>query len=236
MVNVRDYSRTPAQRGWGAGWPSCAGAAGNLVTVTADRSGARFNVHRRIAVLVDALIDWTEAQGYLGKPGQCGAYNCRPIAGTDTSSLHAWALALDWNWIDNPYTSTGRHTMPDWMPQRWARYGFGWGGWYSGARKDFMHLEFMGGPADADELTALALAELRGPSASSTVLRLGSTGDAVKALQARLNRDYPAYSHLVVDGDFGLATERVVKEFQRRAGLVVDGVAGPATLARLGLR
>lgn len=243
-VNVRDYSKTAAQRGWGAGWPSCSGAAGNIVTVTADRSGARMNVHRRISVLVDTLADWTEAQGYLAKPAQTGAYNCRPIGGTNTPSNHSWGLAVDWNWTDNPYTTTGRHSMPDWMPATWSRYGFGWGGWYTGAQKDWMHLEFMGTPADADECTARALADLRGtgsttPTApsvpSSTLLRNGSTGDAVKALQARLNRDYPLYSHLAVDGVFGPATEAVVREFQKRARLAVDGIAGPMTLGRLGL-
>lgn len=60
-------------------------------------------------------------------------------------------------------------------------------------------------------------------------------GERVKALQARLNRDYPAYSRLDVDGEFGPMTEAVVKEFQLRSALVVDGIAGPATLAALGL-
>lgn len=73
------------------------------------------------------------------------------------------------------------------------------------------------------------------PPAPSGVLQVGSTGPAVKALQGRLNRDYPAYSKLVADGVFGAATERVVREFQRRSNLAVDGVAGPATLAKLGL-
>lgn len=67
------------------------------------------------------------------------------------------------------------------------------------------------------------------------VLVLGSQGDRVRALQERLNRDYPAYSNLAVDGDYGHATVAVVKEFQRRAGLKVDGEAGPRTLAKLGL-
>lgn len=60
-------------------------------------------------------------------------------------------------------------------------------------------------------------------------------GDRVRALQIRLNRDYPAYSRLAVDGDFGPLTEGVVREFQRRAALTVDGIAGPATLAALNL-
>ena len=56
--------------------------------------------------------------------------------------------------------------------------------------------------------------------------------DLVRLLQARLNRDYPLYSNLVVDGIYGRRTTAVVREFQRRAGLQV---AGPQTLGRLGL-
>lgn len=69
----------------------------------------------------------------------------------------------------------------------------------------------------------------------AVVLRPGDSNDLVRLLQARLNRDYPLYSNLVVDGIYGPATTGVVREFQRRAGLVVDGVAGPQTLGRLGL-
>ncbi len=60
-------------------------------------------------------------------------------------------------------------------------------------------------------------------------------GERVLALQKRLNAYAPAYSSLEEDGEFGPLTEAVVKEFQRRAGLVVDGIAGPATLGALGL-
>lgn len=73
------------------------------------------------------------------------------------------------------------------------------------------------------------------PPAAKAALSRGSQGSRVRALQARLNRDYPAYSKLALDGSYGPATERVVREFQRRAGLAVDGVAGPATHKALGL-
>lgn len=63
----------------------------------------------------------------------------------------------------------------------------------------------------------------------------GSTGQNVKDVQARLNRDYPLYSKLVVDGIFGAGTEAVVKEFQRRSNLTADGIVGPATYKALGL-
>lgn len=71
--------------------------------------------------------------------------------------------------------------------------------------------------------------------AAGGALKKGSSGAAVKALQTRLNRDYPAYSKLAVDGIFGAGTDSVVKEFQRRSGLTVDGIVGAATKAKLGL-
>ena len=67
------------------------------------------------------------------------------------------------------------------------------------------------------------------------VIRKGSRGQDVKDLQARLNRDYPLYSKLKVDGIFGAGTRKVVREFQRRAGLKVDGIVGVQTWAKLGL-
>lgn len=60
-------------------------------------------------------------------------------------------------------------------------------------------------------------------------------GDRVLAMQIALNRDYPLYSRLEVDGDFGPATESVVREFQHRSQMTVDGIAGPAVLSALGL-
>lgn len=65
------------------------------------------------------------------------------------------------------------------------------------------------------------------------VLRRGARGAAVAALQTALT----ARGHtLAADGIFGPATERAVKAFQNRAGLVVDGIAGPVTMTALGLR
>lgn len=62
----------------------------------------------------------------------------------------------------------------------------------------------------------------------------GAKGPLVGHLQRILNQKYPAYSKLSIDNDFGRSTERVVREFQRRAGLSVDGVAGPRTWNALG--
>ncbi|WDS52046.1 endolysin [Microbacterium phage Caron] len=74
------------------------------------------------------------------------------------------------------------------------------------------------------------------PATSSRILRRGSRGDLVKKLQSTLRRNYSLYaSKLVADGIYGPATEKVVREFQRRAGLKVDGIAGPDTLRKLGI-
>lgn len=57
-------------------------------------------------------------------------------------------------------------------------------------------------------------------------LKKGARGDAVKALQALLNRHG---SHIAVDGSFGPATEGAVKKFQSARKLSASGVAGEDT-------
>ena len=64
-------------------------------------------------------------------------------------------------------------------------------------------------------------------AAAAQVLKVGSRGPAVTALQEELG--------IPADGVFGKQTERAVKRYQRKRGLEVDGIAGPATLSSLGL-
>ncbi len=66
----------------------------------------------------------------------------------------------------------------------------------------------------------------------TALLRRGSKGAAVRSLQVDLN-SAGAIPGLVVDGDFGPATERAVRGFQQRSGLVVDGIVGLQTRAAL---
>jgi hypothetical protein len=124
------------------------------------------SVNRRIARLVGLLFAETERRGYLLRPGQCWGYACRAIAGTAVASNHSWGLAVDINSLANPYQFPRRTDQPTWMPLLWNRYGFAWGGNYNDngrlGKADSMHYEFMGTPADADQMTALALYELTG--------------------------------------------------------------------------
>jgi LAGLIDADG-like domain len=89
MIDLTDYAHTAAQRGWGAGWPSCAGAKlSGLAVARAPRSGVGVSVHRRIALLVELLFTETERRGYLLRSGQCWGYACRAIAGMSVASNH----------------------------------------------------------------------------------------------------------------------------------------------------
>lgn len=65
---------------------------------------------------------------------------------------------------------------------------------------------------------------------SSVVLRRGSFGDAVGELQELLRTK--GYD-ITIDHDFGPATELAVLVFQRKAGLVEDGIVGRETWVAL---
>jgi len=68
--------------------------------------------------------------------------------------------------------------------------------------------------------------------ATGSVLRPGSTGSEVKAMQDRLQElGYADYAQGF--GNFGAQTHNAVLRFQRNNGLAVDGIAGPQTLSRL---
>ena len=63
--------------------------------------------------------------------------------------------------------------------------------------------------------------------------KYGSRGDEVRQIQTKLKRW--GYYNGNVDGIFGNQTLEAVKYFQRKNGLTVDGIAGPATLKAMGI-
>ncbi|SDN95676.1 peptidoglycan-binding protein [Geodermatophilus sp. DSM 45219] len=113
-----------------------------------------------------------------------------------------------------------------------------WGENYSG-RTDPMHFEINRDQGTVDRVWA-EIAGGTAPAPAPVVtgrptLRMGSKGEAVELLQRTLNLQHPEYSTLTVDADFGPATDEVVREFQRREDLAVDGVVGSDTWRALGL-
>ena len=63
--------------------------------------------------------------------------------------------------------------------------------------------------------------------------RYGSRGEEVKQIQTKLKRW--GYYNGSIDGIYGSKTLEAVKYFQRKNGLTVDGIAGPATLRAMGI-
>ena len=63
--------------------------------------------------------------------------------------------------------------------------------------------------------------------------KYGSRGDEVVQIQTKLKRW--GYYNGNIDGIYGSQTQEAVRYFQRKNGLTVDGIAGPATLAAMGI-
>jgi hypothetical protein len=115
-------------------------------------------------------------------------------------------------------------------------------GWrnYTGANPHTKHMHVSIRAAARDNLspwpwsvggasaTQPAQPEATTPTMTGATLRLNSRGTDVRTLQQRLVT-WLMMSQDEVDGIFGHGTLAVVKEFQRRQGLTIDGVVGPAT-------
>jgi hypothetical protein len=91
------------------------------------------------------------------------AFNCRPVAGTSQWSQHAYGTAIDVNPVQNPYVRGERVDPPagrEYVDRTRERpgmlepgsalvrelheHGWGWGGTWGGARKDWQHLSATG--------------------------------------------------------------------------------------------
>ena len=70
-------------------------------------------------------------------------------------------------------------------------------------------------------------------TASADLYKKGSSGQIVVEIQSRL-KDWGYYTGRA-DGAFGSETEKAVKLFQQKNGLVADGKVGDQTLAALGI-
>jgi hypothetical protein len=159
-----------SKQGWGSGWPNCQPSKMKTVTGKDQTSGQSFDikvtVRAEIAEMVVALLEATDKLYDLNQH-DTGAYNCRPISGTNTASNHSWGLAIDLNWDDNPFTATFTSTIPPAVVAMWVACGWGWGGFYKGGKTDTMHFEYLGAPSDVAADTKKAQAYVTGSSTSS---------------------------------------------------------------------
>ena len=86
-------------------------------------------------------------------------------------------------------------------------------------------------PDYASKATPAATGGAKTVTITLPVLKNGSEGASVEALQMLLNCN--GYSCGSVDGDFGANTESAVKKFQKAKGLDQDGIVGKATWSSL---
>lgn len=158
-------------RGWGQGWPVDRSA--DMQWVRASRSGAKWQVHREIAPIVEYLVNEVERRGYLFDHGPDDVddewgYNNRPIRGKRVPSNHSWGLAIDVDAQEYPFGV--RRNPPQWIIDLFDAYLFDHGGAWR--KPDGMHFEFRGTPREARWLVAaLAAHHLQGtpPARPSTV-------------------------------------------------------------------
>lgn len=176
-------------------------------------------VHEKVAPIVAALVTDLEAEtGEAPVEGHCWGFAPRKIRGSATRwSNHAWGLAIDYNAPAHPLGSRGTWQHPDAVRRVAARYGFRWGGDYSG-RADEMHFEYMGTPTQAERLVR----RLDNIEEDDMALRRGDSGKNVAALQHRLKEWYGL--SVTVDGQFGPATETALRAWEQSVGLEGDGV------------
>jgi hypothetical protein len=83
-------------------------------------------------------------------------------------------------------------------------------------------------PAGTTETETATTTEPLPTVPTEAVMRPGEEGDQVRTLQQALER--LGYEPGEPDGNYGPATVEAVRNFQRAAGLPVDGIAGPETL------
>jgi hypothetical protein len=173
-------------------------------------------------------------------------YAERPIRGDTVLSNHASGTAIDLNALKH---GLGTDPLASFTPAQvntihriLAAAGgvVRWGGDYVG-RRDPMHFEVNDGKTLAD--CERALASLRAwpdtdpvPPPPGVTLTYGMHHPDIRRLQSILTTRYPAYAHWTPITDyFGDQTLAAVKEFQRRSGLVPDGIVGARTRAALGM-
>jgi peptidoglycan hydrolase-like protein with peptidoglycan-binding domain len=180
-----------------------------------------------------ALLRWLEARWPQGWSG--GIYNCRPVRGRQSMSIHSEGRAVDFMLpgVSNPAGITivralgangdrnGIQTVI-WDRRIWSRRSPN-GRAYTGVNPHTDHLHIELNRSAAQSLTVERLGGV--PAPVRPTVRRGDRGAHVANAQRLLG--------VTADGIFGPETEQAVRTFQQSRSLQVDGVVGPRTWAAL---
>lgn len=175
-------------------------------------------VARLKVILADVMRELPEVHAALGTAGMMC---CRLVRGSTTSiSDHSWGTAIDLTLggkLDKRGDDRCQRGLLAMAPI-FNRHGFYWGAAFP--TEDSMHFE-----ASEGLINEWAKEGLFGPVPPSVdigIMTIGDRSAVVEELQRRLNLKLAV--DINVDGIFGKDTRAAVMEFQRRAGLRVDGV------------
>ena len=115
-------------------------------------STASLTCHKKLASSIQAAYREMKSKGFRAYDNGC--YNWRNMTGSSSMSNHAFGIAIDINPAYNPYvkgnSSSTWKNAPSYykidgeIVSIWKKYGFFWGGDYSGI-KDYMHFEYIDG-------------------------------------------------------------------------------------------
>lgn len=168
------------------------------------------------------------------RSGQCWGWDVKRIKGSDEYSNHSSGTAWDINaqrhvqGVPPSHSFTGAEIRACEAIEQASGGVLRWGGSYHGT-PDGMHWEIVKGAAATNAFAA----KIAGPHAD---LALGDVGSNVKALQTACNRVPNTGPTIATDGDFGRHTEAKVMHVQSHYGIASDGIAGPVTRGKLGLK
>ncbi len=217
--------------------PACKRA---MQTVTLH-SGARITIAKDCVEAFKAIDSIMQSFKYAPRKKDTGAFNCRKITGGSNYSLHAYGIAVDYNWSTNPYGKRLITDMPAAMVQAIKNIKtkkgvqiFRWGGDYS-RNKDAMHYEVVVSPAElkagVDWKTVAADPPNPNDPSSHATLQKGDKGPTVEKLHELLVK--AGFKELDGKGNFGSKTHVAVRGYQSSRGLGADGICGLQTWTAL---
>ncbi len=128
-----------------------------IINESGQQTTMKITVHQKLAAEYTAAFQDMVNAGFKIKTGTTGAYVWKLLP-SGAPSKHAWGLAIDINWGDNPATSPGRqpgnyagsgynpgtneYAVTDNIIKLWEAHGFHWGGYFSNLF-DPMHFSYL---------------------------------------------------------------------------------------------
>lgn len=190
-----------------------------------------------VSVVLLHFMAWFNTAIQPLRQSDTGGYNPRSIAGSNTLSNHASGTAVDLRWDDHPMGKVGTFTKAQFVKIH-AQLAFydgviRWGGDYTG-RKDEMHFEINKAPAAVALIATKCKTGVVHPTGSRTLINDGAPyqdGHDVKWTQSKVG--VPTKDQ---DGKYGPESEKYVKVWQGKNGLLDDGEVGPKTWAKFGIK